>query len=161
MRGRIIPGSENSANNNNKKTWENTGLIFLPQKWYMFIVRRQTWIMVRKTKKFNLKPHHSIPPHFSICSFTYKIIQNGIILNISASCFLHNILAWISFHASSEYTLERLKTTGIPEFKGKYSPSLTDLPLSSQFQFDLFFVFFQDFSCVHMRTKRYGYNLCQ
>lgn len=59
------PGSENDANNNNKKIWGKTGLIFSLQKWYMFIVRRQTWIIVIKTKIYNPKPHYSIPLHIT------------------------------------------------------------------------------------------------
>lgn len=55
-RGKIIPGSENNANNNDKKMWENTYLFFLLQKLYMFTVRRQTWIMVRKTKILTWNP---------------------------------------------------------------------------------------------------------
>lgn len=41
-RGRVIPGTETSANNNNKKMWKILNLSFLLQKWYMFIVRGKT-----------------------------------------------------------------------------------------------------------------------
>lgn len=112
-------------------------LSFLLQKWYMFTVKGKTWI-VRK-KVCNLKSHHSILPHFSVCSSTHRIIWNGIILNIPPYCFLPNILAQISVHARLEYILEWLKITGIPEFKATYSPLLR-APTSIW----SFSVFFQD-----------------